>query len=350
MLMSAEPASQSGQTSPFVMESLSSCLDRSITPDVSFGHLNGDVVIVWSFCRRSGAAPSAYGSPIRTDGVERVTISTAPHRPTAAGRLLTVLTYAMVITTLLPLLWLLSTAFKDRLDAFALPPKIIFSPTLKNFHSVLTQGDFLGTYINSLVVVLITTAFSLLFGVTGGYTLARTDSPSTRLMGLWIILVRMAPPMGFALPFYLMFRQLNLLDTYPALVLVYLTITLPFTTWLMAGYFQSIPIELEEAARVDGCSRIGALFRIVLPTALPGLSTAAIFSFITSWNEFFYPLVVAGRRTKPASVAIQGFISDAGVDWGQLSAAAILILAPVLLFTALTQRGLVQGLTHGAVK
>jgi multiple sugar transport system permease protein len=169
-------------------------------------------------------------------------------------------------------------------------------------------------------------------------------------MGIWIIMVRMGPAMGFALPFFLMFRWAGLLDTYFALVLVYLTITLPFVTWIMAGYFRSIPVEIEEAARVDGCSRIRALFRIVVPNSWPGIATCAIFSFIMSWNEFFYPLILSGRETRTASVAIQGFISYAGVDWAELAAASVIVILPVLVFTIFTQKGLVRGLTAGAIK
>ncbi|MEO7236456.1 MAG: carbohydrate ABC transporter permease [Lapillicoccus sp.] len=254
----------------------------------------------------------------------------------------------MVLLTLAPLLWLVSTALKEPVDAFSANP--VSRPTLDNFARVTQQSDFLLTYVNSLVVVFTTTALTLLFGVSAGYALARTSSRRTGWMGRWIILARMAPPMAFALPFFLMFQQLHLLDTYGALVVVYLTITLPFCTWLMAGYFQSVPVELEEAARIDGCTRLGALRRVVLPSAVPGIATAATFSFISAWNEFFYPLVIAGRTTKPASVAIQGFISSAGVDWGGLAAASILVLAPVFVFSVLTQRGLVSGLTSGAIK
>jgi multiple sugar transport system permease protein len=260
------------------------------------------------------------------------------------------ITYVIVLGSLLPLLWLLSTALKNEREAFASPPVFFFVPTFENFAKVVAQGDFLAAYGNSIVVVLATTAFSLLFGVTAGYTLARTRGKATGAAGLWIIMVRMAPAMGFALPFFLMFRTLNMLDTYPALVLVYMTITLPFVTWIMAGYFRTIPIELEEAARVDGCTRIEALFRIVVPSSWPGIVTCAIFSFIMSWNEFFYPLILSGRNTRTAPVAIQGFISSSGVNWGELSAASILVILPVLIFTMFTQKGLVRGLTAGAIK
>lgn len=274
----------------------------------------------------------------------------AVNRRTPLSSARVVLTYVIVLGSLLPLLWLVSTSLKTGLDAFATPPQIFFIPTFQNFTSVLTQGDFLSAYTNSIIVVLATTAFSLFFGVTAGYTIARTNGKATRAMGLWIILVRMAPAMGFALPFFLMFRFLNILDTYPALVLVYMTITLPFVTWIMAGYFRSVPVALEEAARTDGCSRIQALFRVVVPASWPGIATCAIFSFIMSWNEFFYPLILSGRNTKTAPVAIQGFISHSGVDWGELAAASILVILPVLVFTIFAQKGLVRGLTAGAVK
>lgn len=260
------------------------------------------------------------------------------------------LTYIIVLGSLLPLLWLLSTALKTQKDAFASPPVFFFIPTLENFTKVLAQGDFLAAYGNSLVVVLVTTLFSLLFGVTAGYTISRTSGKATTAMGMWIILVRMAPAMGFALPFFLMFRLLNMLDTYPALVLVYMTITLPFVTWIMAGYFRTVPIELEEAARMDGCTRIEALFRVVVPSSWPGIVTCAIFSFIMSWNEFFYPLILSGRNTRTAPVAIQGYISSSGVNWGELAAASIVVILPVLVFTIFTQKGLVRGLTAGAIK
>lgn len=261
---------------------------------------------------------------------------------------LTVLAWAIVVLAMSPMLWLVSTAFKTPADAFS--NAIFARPTLANFARVASQTDFLSTYLNSLVVVVLTTALTLAFGVSAGYALSRSDTRGARAMGRWIIVVRMVPPMAFALPFFLMFQRFHLLDTYGAIVLVYLTITLPFCTWLMAGYFQSTPVELEEAARIDGCNRLQAFWTITLPLATPGIATATTFSFISSWNEFFYPLIVSGRTTKPASVAIQGFIGSAGVDWGGLAAASLLVLAPVFFFSVIAQRGLVAGLTSGAVK
>ncbi len=259
-------------------------------------------------------------------------------------------TFVVVILSLFPLLWLLLTALKSRVDAFSMPPVWFFTPTLENFKNVISQSTFVDSYINSLIVVVGTTIFSLLFGITSGYSLARSKSKISGFMGIWIILARMAPPMGFVLPLFLVFRKMGLLDTHLALILVYMTVTLPFVTWLMVGFIKSIPIEIEEAARVDGCNRLQTLIYIVLPSSLPGIATCAIFSFIMAWNEFFYALIISGKNTRTASIEINGFISFTGINWGDLAAAGILVIIPVLIFAMFTQKGLIRGLTQGATK
>ncbi|MFC5703746.1 carbohydrate ABC transporter permease [Cohnella faecalis] len=259
-------------------------------------------------------------------------------------------TIVLILLTLFPLLWLFLTAIKQPIDAFAMPPKWIFEPTSDNFLAVLTKSEFVKSYVNSLIVVTGTTVLSLWFGIASGYTLARSKSRFSNAMGMWIILARMAPPMGFVLPLYLMFSKIGILDTYFGLILVYLTVTLPFVTWLMVGFIKSIPIEIEEASAIDGCNRFQTLIRIVIPSSLPGISTCAIFAFIMSWNEFFYALIISGRNTRTASVEIQGFINFAGINWGELAAAGVLVVVPVLIFTIFAQKGLVRGLTQGATK
>lgn len=283
-------------------------------------------------------------------GEDAMTSGTGNLRTRTGSSLLTVATILLVAVTMVPLLWLLSTSFKTRLDAFAMPPKFIFEPTFQNFEAVFSRGTFMDAYLNSFVIVIATTIFAVLFGITAGYTLARVNTRTSRLAGFWVLGIRMVPPVAFAMPFFLILQGFNLLNTYPAVVLVYLTITLPFTTWLLAGYFRTIPVELEEAALIDGTTRLGALIRIILPAARPAIATAAIFAFISSWNEFFYALILSGPSTQPASVAIQGFLSSAGVNFGELSAAAILVLLPVFVFALFAQRGLVRGLTQGGVK
>lgn len=263
---------------------------------------------------------------------------------------LNTITYVIVLGSLFPLIWLLFTALKTKLDAFAMPPSWFFKPTFENFKNVLNESGFIESYLNSLIIVVSTTFFSLLFGIAGAYTLARTNSKISKFAGIWVILSRMAPPIGFALPLFLMFRYLNLLDTHMSLVLTYMTITLPFVTWLMVGFIKNVPVEIEEAARIDGCNRIQTLIKIIIPSVLPGIATCAIFSFIMAWNEFFYALILSGRNTQTATIEIQGYISSSGLNWGSMSAAAILVILPVLVFTLFTQKGLVRGLTQGATK
>lgn len=264
--------------------------------------------------------------------------------------LLNIVTAAMVLLTLFPLVWLLSTATKTKLDAFAIPPVFIYKPILESFKGVLGKNDFIASYWNSLVVVAGVTLFSLVLGIPSAYAITRTRFKGAKFAGLWMILSRMVPPMGFVLPMYLIFSRLKMLDTYIALVLVDLTVSLPFVTWLMMGFFKQVPEEIEDSARIDGCSRIETLFRITIPLVTPGIVTCAIFSFITSWNEYFYALIISGRNTRTAPVVIQGFVSFSGLNWGQLSAAGLLVALPVLLFSLFVQRGLVKGLMGGGIK
>jgi len=263
---------------------------------------------------------------------------------------LNIITYIIVLGALFPVIWLLLTALKTKVEAFTMPPNWIFKPTFENFRQVLTESGFIDSYINSLIIVVGTVFLSLVLGVAGAYTLSRLKTKATRFAGVWIILARMAPPIGFGIPLFLMFSELNLLDSYLGLILTYMTITLPFVTWLMLGFLNGVPIEIEEASRVDGCNRFQSLVRIIIPAVLPGIATCAIFSFIMAWNEFFYALILSGRDTQPVTIAVQGYISSAGLEWGPMSAAAILVILPVLIFTIFAQKGLVQGLTQGSSK
>ena len=264
--------------------------------------------------------------------------------------LLNIVTIVLVAATLVPLAWLVQTALKPRVLALAMPPKFIFRPTFSNFESVFQQHDFLKSYLNSVIVGVSTTLISIVLGTACGYALARARFRGARAVGIWIILIRMAPPVGFALPLYIMMRALRLIDTYPGLVLLYLTATLPFISWLMSGFFKTVPKELEEAALIDGCTRVRTLFSVAIPLVLPGIVTCAIFSFIMSWNEFLYALIIAGRHTRTAPVIIQGFIGFKGIQWGEMSAASVLVTIPVIVFSLLVQRGLIRGLMGGAMK
>jgi multiple sugar transport system permease protein len=262
-----------------------------------------------------------------------------------------VLTWFIVFIALAPLLWFLQIAFKPQVLAWEMPPKFIFIPTFDNFIKILSSGkSFFDAYKSSCIVSFFTTLISLFLGTTAGYAMARSDFKLTRYMGIWIILTRMAPPMIFLLPFYNMLRIVQLSGTYLGIIIAYMVITLPFVTWMMSSYFQTIPEEIEQSAMIDGCNRIQVLFRIAVPVSLPALVTCTIFSFIYSWNEFLFALVVTGRGTKTVPIMIQGFMSSDGIEWGSLAATAFLVILPVLLVAMVNQKGFVRGLIGGAIK
>jgi multiple sugar transport system permease protein len=262
-----------------------------------------------------------------------------------------VLTVLVVFVALAPLLWFAPIAFKPQVLAWAMPPKFIFVPTFENFVHVFQNVKSFGVaYKNSVIVSLFTTSISLLLGTTAGYSLARSNFRFTRYMGIWIILTRMAPPMIFLLPFYIGLRMLHLSGTYVGIILTYMVITLPFVTWMMSSYFQTIPEEIEQSAMIDGCNRIQILFRIAVPVSLPAVVTCTIFSFIYSWNEFLFALIVTGRGTKTVPIMIQGFMSSEGIQWGPLAATALMVILPVLIVAMVNQKGFVRGLIGGAIK
>ncbi|MBI2942343.1 MAG: carbohydrate ABC transporter permease [Chloroflexi bacterium] len=265
------------------------------------------------------------------------------------GWLCNSLIVAALLLTYIPFVWLITTSLKQPVDAFAIPPVWVFLPTLENYGALLAK-DFLTSYCNSLIIGLLTTSASLALGVPAAYALVRANFRGRAFMGTWILLVRLVPGVAFVIPMYIQFRNLGLTDTYLGLTIAYLTITLPFVVWMMTGYFQGVPQELEEAAVIDGCSRLGALVRVVLPVSTPGLATAALFSLVMSWNQYFYPLILGGRSTVTAPVAISNFLTFEGPSWGRLAAGGVLIVAPVLVFTLLSQNAMVRGLMRGAMK
>ncbi len=268
----------------------------------------------------------------------------------AVGTTLNVVTLLLVAGSLFPLYWLVSTSMKSKLDAFALPPKWIFTPNIESYVQVLTTDGFIESYLNSFIVAIITTVIAIAFGVTSGYSLARNKTKGGRIMGLWIILSRMIPPMGIILPFYVVYRELGLLDQHVSLSLLYLTSILPFVTWLIMGFVKGVPEEIEEAAMIDGCSKTGSLLKVVIPIIKPGIATCAMFSFMLSWNEYFYALIMTGLNARTVPLIVQNFMSASGTNWGALAAAAVMVVLPILIFTVVSQKSLVSGLTSGAVK
>ena len=264
-----------------------------------------------------------------------------------------VVTYVLLIIgavfVLLPLIWLLSTAFKTPSAAFALPPKWISKPTTSNFTTLLT-GQFGHSVLNSVIVAAASTAVALLLGIPAGYSFARAPVRGARIINSWFILAYVAPPAVFIIPLYIIYQHLSLLDTYWGLVLAYLTGLLPFTVWLMRVYFAEVPRELDEAAWIDGCSKMRALWRVVLPTVWPGVSTVGLLVGLASWGEYFGAAILTGPRTQTAPVAVYSFVGTLTSNWSELAAAGLIVVVPALIATIAVQRGFVSGLTFGAVK
>jgi multiple sugar transport system permease protein len=241
---------------------------------------------------------------------------------------------------------MLMGSFKEEIDFLAYPPVWIFKPTLENYRNVFVDNDF-GTYtINSTVVAALTTFFGLLFGIPGAYAVARYRRTGFALL---VLAARMAPGIAFLLPWFVLFVQMKLTNTYFALVTSHLIFTLPIILWMMIGFIEAIPREIEQAAMVDGCTVWGALFKVVLPLTLPGIAASGILSFIFSWNNFLFSVVLAGEATKTLPVAVFSFLGYQAISWGPLSAAASIITLPVIILALIVQKYIVQGLAAGGI-
>jgi multiple sugar transport system permease protein len=256
----------------------------------------------------------------------------------------------VMLWTLFPIYWIATASFKTELLLYARPPAWRFTPILDNYTRVLTNIPFVQYLENSLVIAVGTTIGSLVLGTLAGYGFARFRfrlSPAVRFL---VLVMRMAPRMVLVVPYYLMMQRLGLLDTYTGLVVAYVSFALPFSIWLLIGFFVDVPLDVEEAGMIDGCSPLGVLLRIVIPIAAPGLVVAAIFAFLVSWNEFLFALILSGVEAKTLPVVIAGLNTDAGPLYGEMSAAAVMVMLPNIALTLGLQRYLVKGLTLGAVK
>lgn len=244
-------------------------------------------------------------------------------------------------------IWMLLSSLKTGVQQTAWPPVFLFKPTVDNYIAVFRTIPFLDYLTNSLIVSLAATALGLVLGLPAAYSIARWRQHP---LALGILTSRMVPWISFLLPWYLLFSRLGLVDTHLALVVTHLIITLPMTIWLMIAFFEDVPVELEQAALIDGCSRAGAFVRIAVPLAMPGIIASAVLGLIYSWNNFIFALILAGGRTRTLPIAVYQFVSYHDVNWGAITATATLMILPVLILTLLIQRHLVRGLALGAMK
>jgi multiple sugar transport system permease protein len=254
--------------------------------------------------------------------------------------------------TVAPLIWVLFTSFKPNQEAISFPPKFLPDhPTLDNYLFVLTDSKLVLSLINSLIVSLGSTALSVTVSALGGYAFARYDFKGKNLMMSTILALFMIPVVINIIPLYIMLANVGLLNSLLALVLTFQILIIPLNIFLLKNYFESLPKELEEAALIDGCSKLGALIRVTLPMSLPGFLIAAILSFRFSWNEFVLPVVLSNKPDSMIfQVALYQFISLYRIDWGYLTAGINIAIIPVVVLMLIFQKKMIRGLTLGAVR
>jgi len=257
---------------------------------------------------------------------------------------------AAILLFLFPIYWIVSMSLKAPIDVFAMPPVWWFRPTLESYRELFGDAPTLRYLVNSTVISSLAVLLALGLGVPAAYALSRLQRRWKDTLLFTILCVRMIPPMSLGLPFFLMFLRLGLLDTHLGLALVYLSLNLPLVIWMMKPFFDDVPIALEEAARIDGCTTAQALRLVVAPLAAQAMAAVGILCWVLSWNDYFFALILTREAAKTAPVGITYFIRFEDARWATIAAGATVIALPVVVFSVLVRRYLVSGLTGGAVK
>lgn len=257
------------------------------------------------------------------------------------------LTWSIVV--LFPLYWLVSMSLKPPGLANSLPPDWIFLPTVYNYIQLLQRGEFLMAFANSIIMVTASVILVLLIGVPAAYVLSRYDVPMQRDVLVWILSSRMLPPIAVVIPFFVIFRELNLFDTRIGMIIMYVSINLSLVVWVMKAFFDGIPETLEEAARVDGATQFQGFLKVVLPAAKPGIFSVAIISFIFAWIELLFGLVLTSFEAVPVTLFVYSFIGSRSIEWSMLAAASTAMIVPVVVFLIAVNKYLAAGLSFGVV-
>lgn len=264
---------------------------------------------------------------------------------------LTILTALAFLFFMIPIFWLVTTAFKYGRDSFALPPQwIFFDFTLKNFIE-LFEISKTGMFVkNSVIITSCSTVLSLVLGVPAGYAIARSNSRLLNSSSYFFLILLMIPPVAMLIPFYLIMRDLNMLGTYWAVIILDTVFNASFVVWMMRSYFADVPREMEEAALVDGASKITAFLKVALPLSVPGIISSAIYCIIFSWNDFLFALMLTKPKTKTIPLGILASFSAIDISWGQMAAMSMFAILPAIFISLLLNKYFVQGLTMGATK
>lgn len=276
----------------------------------------------------------------------------APVRRLVIKCILLTLLVILILWAVLPFFWMVSTSFKTTEETYTVPlvwiPRY---PTIKNFLYVVKRAPFLTYFRNSVVVAVSTTVIAIILASLAGYSFSRFKFLGGHSLLLIFLITQMFPGALLIIPLFQIIKALKLLNTLYALILSYITFSLPLCTWLMKGFFDQIPQELEEAAMIDGCSRVSAMVRVIFPLALPGVMAASIFSFIGAWDEFIFALIFTSTdKVRTLPIGLQRFITSYEIYWNHLGAASVLTTIPVVILFLFIQRHMVKGLTAGSVK
>ncbi len=257
---------------------------------------------------------------------------------------------AIVLIWLFPLIWIFITSIKPHAEILRPEASFSFTPTIANYKTAWVDYKLGWSLLNSFIAAGGATAVTLVIGTMAAYSLARFAVKGGKNIALFILSLRMMPPIAIVLPYYELFRIFGLIDTQFGLGLIYLTITLPFAIWLLYGFIREVPREIDEAALLDGCGYFGILWRFIIPAAAPGIAVTGIFSFLFTWNEFLFGLILTDSVAVTYPVTISKFLQPYRVLWGELSAGGILALIPMVLVLVFFQRYIVRGMTLGAIR
>lgn len=251
---------------------------------------------------------------------------------------------------LIPFFLVVLTSLKQPAESVVTPPVWAFAPTLSNYVALLSNPEFLRSVLNSVIIAGGSTVVSTIAGVMAGYAFSRFTFKGSGTISYAILILRMVPPITFVIPYFLLWRTLRMSDSYVSMILMYTTLEVPLLVWMMRSFFVDVPVELEEAAMVDGCSRWKALWQILIPAVSPGIFAASTLAFITVWNEFMFALYNTGRVTRTLPVEIYQSLGYYQLDWARLSTSAVIAIIPAVAFIGFAQKYIVRGLTMGSVK
>ncbi|MEA4908352.1 MAG: carbohydrate ABC transporter permease [Chloroflexi bacterium] len=252
---------------------------------------------------------------------------------------------------MMPIYWLVITAFKYGRDAFAIPPQwLFFEFTLRNFEEAISTSNAGRFILNSIIITAGATSLSLVLGVPAGYAIARSKSKIIRASSYFFLILLMVPPVAMLIPFYLIMRDVGLIGSYLAVILLDTVFDASFVVWMMRSYFVDVPREMEEAALVDGASHISAFFRVALPLSIPGIVASALYTIIYSWNDFLFALMLTSPKTKTIPLGILASFSAVEIGWGRMAVLSIFAIIPAVIISLFLNRYFIQGLTMGATK